>query len=313
MAKTQAQSLYDQVATDKRSHNSLRFPQDIDIDGNQNIMRFNVSLPTGSKYLANGDYQAAIDPATGESRTSEYRSTQNRGSLQRRFSKNYTRTTTTIDLFMPPEVQTSYQSDWNTTELGSIGAGIDAFMGIMNNNGIGAMSDASFEAIKQNAAQAAANTLAGTIQGLTPLNVKDAKTAFQSVVSNPYMEVIFNGVQHRTFSFTFKMIPRNAAEQRNIKDIVQEFKFHSAPEFKNDDTNLYMRFPSEFDITFIHKNQENPWLFKISTCALTNVSVNYSPEGQYAAHSDGAPFATELTLSFTELELLNKEHHRQGY
>lgn len=312
MTKTKAQSLYDMIATPKREHSGLKFPADLDTDGHQNIIRFNISLPTGSRYLANGKYQKAIDPATGQSRSSDYRSNQAKGSLARRFSDNYVRIKTTIDLYMPPQIQSSYQSNWNVSELGSLGAGLDAFQGSMNINGF---EDAGniWEIVKDTIPNAMLNTTAGTIQGLTPLNVKDAKSVLTSETSNPYMEVIFNGVEHRTFSFTFKMIPRNDAEQRAVRDIVKEFKFHRAPEYKSDLQNLYMRFPSEFDISFIHKNQENPWLFKISTCALTNVEVNHSPEGQYAAHADGAPFATEMTLSFTEMELLSKERHEEGY
>lgn len=310
---TKAQSLYDKISTSKRSHTGLRFPLDIDTEGNLNIMRFNISLPSGSKYLGGDSYQKAVNPSTGETETSEYRTSDARGSVQRRFSTNYTRIKTTIDLFMPPQLQTSYQSDWSVSELGTLGAGADAFYGVMNNSGLGASAKEAWNVVKENAGSAALNTLAGTIQGLTPVNAKDAKAAFTGVTQNPYMEVIFNGVQHRTFSFTFKMIPRNAEEQRTIKSIVKEFKFHSAPEFKSDSNNMYMRFPSEFDITFLHKNIENPWLFKISTCALTNVEVNYSPEGQYAAHADGSPFATEMTLSFTELELMNKERLDMGY
>lgn len=311
--KTKSQSLYDKVATSKRTHTTLKFPLDLDADGNQNIIRFNVSLPSGSKYLANGDYQKATDPETGQTQSSDYRSNQQRGSIGRRFSQNYTRTTSTIDLYMPPQIQTSYQSEWNASELGVLGAGIDAWNGLFNNDGMGAAAKQAWETIKQSSGSMMANTLAGAIQAITPVNAKDAKSFAQSSTSNPYMEVIFNGVQHRTFSFTFKMIPRNRFEQEDIRRIVQEFKFHSAPEYKFGNQNLYMRFPSEFDITFIHKNTENPWLFKISTCALTNVSVNHSPEGQYAAHADGAPFATELTLEFTELVLLSKEDHKMGY
>lgn len=313
MTKTKAQSLYDRIATSKREHSGLRFPDDLDTAGHQNIMRFNISLPSGSRYLSNGQYEKAVDPATGQAQTSDFRSNQAKGSLGRRFSSNYTRIKTTIDLYMPPQIQSSYQSNWNTSELGSAGATIDAFAGMYNMGLNFEAAQSIFEVGKNNIGTAAINTIAGTVQSLTPLNVKDAKSFGTSQVSNPYMEVIFNGVEHRTFSFTFKMIPRNDAEQRAIRNIVDEFKFHRAPEYKSSLQNLYMRFPSEFDITFLHKNVENPWLFKISTCALTNVSVNHSPEGQYASHADGSPFATEMTLSFTEMELLSKQRHEDGY
>jgi len=312
MAKTQSQTWFEQLQTSKREHNSLRFPSDLNTEGSGNVVRFNVSLPSGSKYLSNGDYKAAIDPATGEKQSSEFRSNQSRGSLQRRFKGNYVRTTTTIDLYMPPQIQAQYASEWNVSELGVLGAGIDAYHGVFNSDGVGAAAKKAWEATSDTAGSIAMNTSANFLQAITPLNTKDAKSAYTSTVANPYMEVIFNGVQHRTFSFTFKMIPRNREEQQAVRSIVNEFKFHRAPEYKFDSNNLYMRFPSEFDISFMHRGTENEWLFKISTCALTNMTVNHSPEGQYAAHSDGSPFATEMTLEFTELELLSKESHKNG-
>jgi hypothetical protein len=109
------------------------------------------------------------------------------------------------------------------------------------------------------------------------------------------------------------MIPRSRREQESVKAIIDEFKFHRAPEFKYGSQSNYLLFPSEFDIQFLNREGENPWLFKISTCALTNMNVNYSPEGQYASHEDGSPFATEMTVEFTELEILTKESHEQGY
>lgn len=307
--KTDAQRLAEKLTTPKRKHNGLRFPEDIETDGTGNIIRFRIALPEGSKYLSNGKYKA-VDASTGQSTTTEYRSSAARGSIARRMSSNYVMTTTTIDLYMPPQVQSSYQSDWKSTELGIAGGVIDAAGALWNTN-------TPFSDIKDylmaNAGQGAARTAAGVVQALTPLNAKDAVEIITSTTENPYMEVMFEGVQNRTFSFTFKFIPRNEKEQETVKNIVREFVFHRAPEFKSDQNNAYMLFPSEFDIEFIHRDKQNPWLFKISTCALTNVQVNYSPDGQYASHVDGSPFSTELTLSFTELEILTKERHAQNY
>lgn len=307
-AKTKSQTFMDRLETPKKKHTGLRFPEDLDTDGHGNIIRFKIALPTGSKYL--GSKYKAVDPSTGQSTTTSYREN-GRGSIARRFSENYTMTTTTIDLFMPGQVQTTYSSDWNSTEIGSVGAAIDAVSGAMNTSTRQqAMNE--WSTIKEVLSSSLMNTLAGTAQGMTPINAKDALSVSKSKRTNPYMEVLFNGVTNRTFSFTFKMIPRSQAEQEAVRDIVKEFRFHRAPEFVNDKNNMYMRFPSEFDVEFLHRSEENPWLFKISTCALTNVSVSHSPEGQYSSHSDGAPFATEMTLEFTEILTLSKEDHERG-
>jgi hypothetical protein len=43
----------------------------------------------------------------------------------------------------------------------------------------------------------------------------------------------------------------------------------------------------------------------VSDCVLTNVTVDYAPNG-WAAYNDGYPIQTSLTLQFTELEMPTK-------
>lgn len=309
---TKAELLQEKLTQNKRSQKLLMFPSNLETEGTANIMRFYINLPSGSKYLANGEYKKSVDPATGKTRTSTFRQQNTGGSIGNRFSENYTRTTTSIDLYMPPNIQTSYQSDWGQEELGMLGSAADAAGGLAN---VDNWNDAenAWDVVKNTLKDSGLRTASSAIQAVTPINFETLRKTATSSVANPYMEVLFNGVQNRTFSFTFKMIPQSQAEQNAVKAIVDEFKFHRAPEFKYGSQSNYMLFPSEFDIQFLNRQGENPWLFKISTCALTNFSVNYSPEGQYASHSDGAPFATEITLEFQELEVHTKESHRRGY
>lgn len=308
-----AQAFSDKLNLPKRQHSGLRFPLDIDTDGTGNIIRFKIALPEGSKYLSNGSYKAAINGKTGERSTTVFRRHGADTSIARRFADNYVMTNTTIDLYMPPEVAATYTSEWNSESLGIAGAAVDGSLGLYNSSGMGDGWNKIKNYFSDNSGYGVMNTAAGTLQGVTSISAKDTLSVITSTTENPYMEVLFKGITNREFTFTFKMIPRNKPEQEIIKRIVHEFKFHRAPEFKNDGNNAYMIFPSEFDIQFIHKDSENPWLFKISTCALTNVTINYSPDGNYSSHSDGAPFATELTLSFMELETLTKERIKSGY
>lgn len=48
-------------------------------------------------------------------------------------------------------------------------------------------------------------------------------------------------------------------------------------------------------------------VFEIQDCVLTNVSVDYAPNG-WAAYSDGHPIQTRLTLQFQEMQIQTKEN-----
>jgi hypothetical protein len=308
---TKIQKLTEKASRSKRQQEVLRFPPDLETKGHGNIIRFNINVPSGSKYLG-GAYgsPAGVDPATGKPATPRYMQS-NSTSLARRFSENSVRIDTTIDLFMPAELTTSYNSNWNTSEIGVVGAGAEAAAGISN---ISNWDDAAqaWSTLKSSAGQAMANTLAGTVQALTPFNVKDLATLATNTQSNPYIEVLFEGLENRTFTFTFKMVPRNQKEQETVRQIVKTFKFHRAPENKIQGSSQYWLFPSTFDIMFLHKNKENPWIYKISTCAMTSFEVNHSPDGQFSAHDDGSPFATTITMSFVEMEQLTKDRIDSG-
>lgn len=300
---TRIQNIYDHIVKDKRTQNSLRFPFDLESSGHGNVIRFNINIPEGSKYLGGkGNNDVGINPATGKEVPVVRREGSN--SLAARFSGNSVRTDTVIDLFMPPEIQTSYQSTWNTKSMGAIGGATDA---------LATIGDDTFTDIARRIKEAGLNTFGGAVDSLTGFNVSDNMALSRNSVSNPYMEVLFEGVENRTFSFTFKMIPRNAQEQQTVREIVKTFKFHQAPELKIENSSQYWLFPSEFDIKFMHRGTDNPWLFRISTCALTNFSVDYSPEGQYSSHADGSPFATSISLQFTEMEVHTKENILQGF
>lgn len=296
---------------DKRKLSELKFPLNLDTEGTGNVIRFTMNLPSRSTYLSNGQYKTERDPATGKEKTSVVnRSGSN--SLRKRFSHAYKRTTSQIDLFMPAQIRSSYQSDWGQEELGVAGSVVDAAYGISGINDMEGAKEA-WGVIKNTIPEALFNTLSSAGSILTQTNVKGARKLASNTMVNPYVEVLFNGIQNRTFSFTFKLIPRNSKEQSVIRDIVNEFKFHRAPELKFSSQSNYWLFPSTFDISFLNRQGENPWLFKISTCALTNFSVDYSPDGSNASHADGAPFAVEMTMEFTELEQIDKRRAKEGY
>ena len=312
MSSVNAKDAMEAMYTDKRNISEIRFPSDLATEGTGNVIRFNINIPSGSKYLSSGEYREQLD-TNGNVITPEF-SSPDSFSLQRRFSRNYIRTATVIDLFMPAQIRTNYSSDWGQETLGLLGAATDAGKGLaeIENWDRQAVSDI-WQIAKQTLGVAMINTLAGTLDTLTPFNVSGLRKVAMQTMVNPYVEVVFNGISNRTFSFTFKMIPKSKEEQILIKRIVDEFKFHRAPEMLFGNQNNYWLPPSLFDIQFLNREGENPWIYKISTCALTNLSVDKSPEGNFVSRADGSPFATEITLEFMEMEQLTKERIKKGY
>ena len=122
---------------------------------------------------------------------------------------------------------------------------------------------------------------------------------------NESLELLFDGPQLREFSFSFKMTPRSKNEAQMVRSIIRTFK--QAMSVKRSESVLLLKSPHTFRISYLTSTKDHPYLNRFKECALTNCSVNYTPDGQYMSYDDSSPdgrsmTAYELSLSFNELE-----------
>ena len=142
------------------------------------------------------------------------------------------------------------------------------------------------------------------------------KKAFGGNADNPYMEVLFNAMQLRTFTYNFQFAPRSEEEAIEVQKIIQLFRFHMAPELRPG-VNRYLGLPSQFDIHYMYLTKEgvaseNNFYNKIATCVLQDCKINYTPDG-VKSFADGGPVQTTMALTFKETELLTKDKIAKGF
>ena len=138
----------------------------------------------------------------------------------------------------------------------------------------------------------------------------------QGQADNPYMEVLFDAMQLRTFTYNFTMAPRNEEEAIEIQKIIQLFRFHMAPELRGGQSR-FLGLPSQFDIHYMYLSKEgiaseNNYYNRVATCVLQNCEVNYTPTG-VKSFEDGGPTQTTMSLTFKETELLTKDRIAEGF
>ena len=119
-------------------------------------------------------------------------------------------------------------------------------------------------------------------------------------ILNPNMELLFNGVTLRSFKFSFKLTPRSKTEADEIKKIIRTLKINMAPQTLTNDN--FLRTPNVFQLQYMTGPQPHEFLHRFKTCALTDMSVNYTGEGIYATYSDATPNSMIMDLTFKELE-----------
>lgn len=135
-------------------------------------------------------------------------------------------------------------------------------------------------------------------------------TRITGATINPNLELLFGGPTLRPFSFTFKMSARSETEAKQIIGIIRFFKQGMAPQKTS--SNLFVKSPHTFKITYLHQNKEHKFLNKFKECALQNFTVNYTPEGQYATFYDGPMVSYEITMQFQELEPVFNSDYGEG-
>jgi hypothetical protein len=208
---------------------------------------------------------------------------------------------TAIALHIPNQLQVRYGMQWSeddTAMLAMAGAGgqeiVKAVQSIGTNSdvtGVGA-------AIISNLALSKAPNGA-------------ASGALLGLAANPKKEQLFKGVDFRSFQFEYQFFPRNEEESKNVMNIIKEFKYHMHPEFKDSNNFVYI-YPSEFDIFYYQGGSENLNLHRHTSCVLTEMNVNYTPNGNFTTFNNGMPTQITVQLTFRELALLTKDKVKDG-
>lgn len=167
------------------------------------------------------------------------------------------------------------------------------------------MNEATSEALQTGSA-------IGTAMALNSMAGKDSISVITGLAVNPKKEQVFRGVDFRTWQFDYQFFPRSKQEYQNIENIIYMFKLHMHPEFKDANNFLYI-YPSEFDIVHYNGTDENLHLPRHTSCVLTDLSVNYTPQSQFTSFEGGAPTQINISMVFKELVQMSKERIQEGY
>lgn len=229
---------------------------------------------------------------------------------QREFSKPLKRLKTAIALHLPNNWAIRYGVNYEDTDTFGAQALMAGGTAIVNAgaNTVGAFSEGGLTGAASSLGRDLARDLGpiATSAGLQATPLGDSLSALSGVAANPKKEQVFKGVDFRSFTFDYQFYPRDLTETENVKNIINEFKYHMHPEFK-DASGFLFTYPSEFDIYYYAGGDENQYVHRHTACVLTSMNVNYSPQGQFTSFANGAPTQINLTLEFKELTIMTRE------
>jgi len=135
----------------------------------------------------------------------------------------------------------------------------------------------------------------------------------QGLAINPQQQILFDGIDFRTFQMTFVFTPSSKQEANTVRDIIKTFKQHAAPRLIQEVGGMFWVPPSTFNLYFQFNNERNPNIPRVGECVIENIDVNYAPNG-WSAHTDGSPIQTVMTINFKEIELIDRDKiDSEGY
>ena len=247
---------------------------------------------------------------------------------------------TSVCLPIPQGLSFGYQNNWDQNEVGggvaamaSKGAGVlntiksvtsentlsgmvksageaaGAMAGNIGSGLMGAASDIGGTADKLNAAGAGVvNEMMGfaaTKPGID--NLLSAAQFSLGIRALKQTMTSYSGPGFRSFQWSFSLKPLSMNESIQAKAITQFFKTRSMPAQSDMQFTRIYNLPDVFRIQFYSGFSESPWIDKIGHCACTDVSIAYGGDRFTTFAGEHAPLQIDLSLSFKEMELLNRQ------
>lgn len=238
--------------------------------------------------------------SSGQSRITKQSSGINAGFLSTRHS----RVADTIVLYTPPGVKTNYMVNHSGKETGMLGD----ILGSKDFTDLALRGSEIMAKIGVEIAQMVTQAIPGA---------GDLKGALQKATGRAFnnnLEMVFEGVPMREFSYNFEFAPKNRGELDAARKIISLFKFHMHPELGL--TNDFV-VPSQFQLTYMYLDKQNMYIPKISKCVLTKLDLSHGDDSVFSTFAadelGAAPIYTKMALSFSETEIMTKQKIAEGF
>ena len=240
------------------------------------------------------------------------------------------------NIAMPNEFQYDYGANWNNTfKLGTMALAADdparAALLLGAGGAVGGLSNLGVNALGKNNEMAAVITEGakdGVAKAANPFGVNSDILDPTNVVGlaglapNENAIQFFKKMEFRKFELSFEFAARSDKESQEIQQIITWFKLGMHPVSKNADgggSGVLLGFPDVWTLEprFVPGNAVNeafvagtdkphPMMPATKLCALTGMTINTTPMGQFNTVFDGTIPLVTIRLAFNELTALTR-------
>jgi len=228
----------------------------------------------------------------------------------------------TVVLPIPTNLEDSYKVQVGQTELGNTGAlALDVLGSAVDGNRANIVDDIQNFNVEDgksfgisdflSTGRAAASFARRNVLDSLPVGVGQAIDISSGNAVNPHVALKFDGVELKSHQFTWSLSPKNEAEAKEIRDLINYIQSRISPEYKSfgdTDSSLIGRgllsYPDIVDIYFTGLNQKYFYFFK--PAMISDFTRNYTPNG-IALNRGGKPAMINLSMSLTEARIHTRE------
>ena len=234
-----------------------------------------------------------------------------------------------IELPIPQEINDSNTVTWGDDRMNALElAGIAIASEFMKEGAVDGIQKAQ-QAIKaltsgvkidglteqtQNAIRAA---ISGAAVGALGSNVSAESVIARSTgqIMNNNLELLFKGMNLRSFPYSITFSPRSFDESNVVKAIIRSLKQSMSPKaesFSDSAQGIFLSSPDVFQLEYRRDGKAHPFLNNFKLCALTGMNINYTNAGTYTSYNDGTPVNIRMDLTFKELNPIYAEDYLPG-
>lgn len=207
-----------------------------------------------------------------------------------------------VKLFIPESLANSSKSNYEGTNNGSLLAGLANETANLTDEEVSAFD--RFLGVSTDAAG-----IVGGLGGDTG-EVALQAAGMSSAAANRH--ILFKGIEYRTFSYQYNIMPRTASESAQMADIIKWFRIQMLPDVNS--SGSFFTPPNYFEIEYFINGAPADYLHKIKPSVLTDCEVSYGGNGSFGKFKNtGAPSVIAMNLTFQEVQLVTKSDAAAGY
>ena len=217
--------------------------------------------------------------------------------------KNNVKSKYNIELPIPQELNDSNQVTWGDDRVNAIVlAGLAIAQKFMEDGPADAIqksqqairamvSGMEFSDIGSQTTNAIRAAISGAAIGALGSNVSAKSVIARSTgqILNSNLELLFQGVNLRSFPYSITFSPRSIDEAKVVKAIIRSLKQSMAPkagEYNGSAQGIFLKSPDLFQLEYLKDGAPHPFLNKFKLAALTGMAVNYTNSGTYTSYED---------------------------